>query len=159
MRALWTERKATFKGKHYSIDNAPFAPKCLQKPYVHLVVGGNSPTLLRIAVKHADEWNIGLGSPGFIADKTELLDRLCKEAGRDPKSIRRSTIVNFRLEDSEAAAERARNEHLNIEKERASRGQAQKIKWVGKNETVEEALLGMTLIGRPSYLIDGVRRL
>ena len=159
IRGLWTEQRLSFSGKHYSIDDAPFEPKCVQKPHVPLVIGGNSSALLRIVAIHADEWNIGLGSPGFIRDKSAVLERICEEIGRDPKSIRRSTIVNVRLLDRADEIRSTRLQYLAVEKERAARGQGQRVKWIGKNEELDEAMLAMTLIGTPAYVIDGIGRL
>ena len=55
LKALWTEERATFKGRFYQLDDAIAEPKPIQKPYPPIWVGGVGPKLtLRVVAKHAD---------------------------------------------------------------------------------------------------------
>ena len=49
---LWTEDKATYKGRYYTIQNAPFWPKPIQKPYPPIWFGGSSKAILEATVKY-----------------------------------------------------------------------------------------------------------
>ena len=42
IRQLWTQEKATFRGKHYALKDAVCEPKPIQKPYPPITVGGSS---------------------------------------------------------------------------------------------------------------------
>ncbi|MFJ9408782.1 LLM class flavin-dependent oxidoreductase [Streptomyces sp. NPDC101393] len=72
-------------------------PGSLQSPRLPLTVGGQSPTLVRVAAELADTWNTH-GPPGasaaevlaITAEQNRRIDRLAAEAGRDPAGIRRA---------------------------------------------------------------------
>jgi len=51
---LWMEDRATYKGKYYMVDNAPFWPKPIQKPHPPIWFGGSSTTIIDAAVKYGD---------------------------------------------------------------------------------------------------------
>lgn len=62
-RALWTEDRATFRGRYYRVEAAVCEPKPVQDP-MPLWVGGGGPRLLRIAARHADGANLLSPSEG-----------------------------------------------------------------------------------------------
>ena len=41
VHGLFTEERYSFQGKHYQLDDVPFAPKGVQEPHLPIVVGGN----------------------------------------------------------------------------------------------------------------------
>ena len=51
LKALWTESKASFKGRYYQLEDAPLMPKPVQRPYPELMIGGGGEkvTLLTVA--------------------------------------------------------------------------------------------------------------
>jgi probable F420-dependent oxidoreductase len=55
-----------------------------------LVGGGGERKTLRLVAEHADIWH-GFGDPETLAHKNAVLDRWCREVGRDPGAIERST--------------------------------------------------------------------
>lgn len=88
LRALFTERRATFDGAHYRLADAPLEPK--PDPPVPILVGGSGEKVtLRITAELADEWNTW-GLPDLMAQKGAVLDRHCATFDRDPSTIRRS---------------------------------------------------------------------
>ncbi len=88
--ALWTQHKATFKGRYYQLNEAPLYPKPLQKPHPELLIGGGGEKLtLKIAAKYADHWNVW-GGPEILRRKSRILEEHCAAVGRDPKAIARS---------------------------------------------------------------------
>jgi len=102
LKALWTEERATFKGRFYQLDNAIAEPKPLQRPYPPIWIGGSGPKLtLRVVAKHADVWNSNAPKPEDTLALTKILDEHCAKVGRDPAAIRRSSQV--RAENEEAA--------------------------------------------------------
>ena len=52
IKAVWTEEKATFEGKHYRVVEARCQPRPDPAPTV--MVGAFRPRMLRLAVRHAD---------------------------------------------------------------------------------------------------------
>lgn len=68
-------------------------PKPIQKPIPILIGGGGEKKTLRITAKYADMWH-GFGDAATLARKLEILDGWCKEVGRNPKEIERSTGTN-----------------------------------------------------------------
>ncbi len=57
-----------------------------------LIGGGGEKKTLRITAKHANIWH-GFGDADTIKHKLEVLDQWCKEIGRDPQEIERSTAA------------------------------------------------------------------
>jgi len=109
MRKMWTEEKASYRGKHHWIESAYSSPKPLQKPYPPLWVGGTYPPVLRLTAEFADGWNIAFYSSntqdGF-ARKVRVLDRYCREVGRDPNTLRKSWAGQIVLAETETEVNR-----------------------------------------------------
>jgi alkanesulfonate monooxygenase SsuD/methylene tetrahydromethanopterin reductase-like flavin-dependent oxidoreductase (luciferase family) len=59
-----------------------------------LLVGGSSPSLLDVAARRADAWNLAWDPPvDAFGGVSERLDVACERAGRDPRTIARSVGV------------------------------------------------------------------
>jgi len=109
LKALWTQDKATFKGRFYQLNDAPLAPKPVQRPHPELMIGGGGEKVtLKIAARYADHWNVW-GGPETLARKGALLDDHCRAVGRDPKAITRSANMALLLSDDRAEADRLRS--------------------------------------------------
>jgi alkanesulfonate monooxygenase SsuD/methylene tetrahydromethanopterin reductase-like flavin-dependent oxidoreductase (luciferase family) len=73
------------------------APGSAQRPRPPIIVGGQSPTILRVAAERADVWNT-IGPMGADAEtvlevtgrQNRQIDELATAAGRDPATIHRS---------------------------------------------------------------------
>ena len=60
IKKLWTEEKANYSGKYYSIRDTVCEPKPLQKPHPSIVIGGCGEKLtLRVTTQHADRYDWG----------------------------------------------------------------------------------------------------
>jgi alkanesulfonate monooxygenase SsuD/methylene tetrahydromethanopterin reductase-like flavin-dependent oxidoreductase (luciferase family) len=60
----------------------------------HVLVGGSGSTVLGVAARHADEWNVAWDlPPRRFAALSARLDEECDRAGRDPRSVDRSVGV------------------------------------------------------------------
>lgn len=87
-------------GHHYRTADIALNPPPQQQPRPPITVGGQSPTVLRVAARHADCWNTH-GPFGasidqiahITAEQSQRLDVLCEDAGRDPRSLRRSLLL------------------------------------------------------------------
>ena len=87
IKAMWTQERATFQGRYYSIKDAWCEPKPDQMPTI--MVGGFRPQMLRLVARHADWWNVS--STGIVDYRryVEEFQRACDEVGRDPATVRR----------------------------------------------------------------------
>jgi alkanesulfonate monooxygenase SsuD/methylene tetrahydromethanopterin reductase-like flavin-dependent oxidoreductase (luciferase family) len=88
IRSLLTERRTTFDGRFYQLNDAPFSPKPLQDK-LPIMVGGKRPKMLQVIAKHADIWDAG-GTPDEYRERSAQIDRHCAEIDRDPAGIVRS---------------------------------------------------------------------
>ena len=57
-----------------------------------LVGGGGERKTLRVVAEHATVWH-GFGDVGTLAHKNQVLDEWCRQVGRDPADIERSTAA------------------------------------------------------------------
>jgi F420-dependent oxidoreductase-like protein len=112
LKALWTETKATFKGRYYQLDDAPLMPKPIQRPHPELMIGGGGEKVtLRIAARHADHWNTW-GGPATLAHKGRILEEHCAAVGRDPRAILRSAVMPLVITDDPAEVPRVQQAYM-----------------------------------------------
>ncbi|PRY40306.1 luciferase-like monooxygenase [Umezawaea tangerina] len=91
IRRLWTEEEPfDFHGEHVDLVGAFGSPKPVQRPHPPILIGGRSVATLRVVARHADLWNIPGGDLQDVVQRSAMLDRYCREIGRDPASITRS---------------------------------------------------------------------
>ncbi|MFQ5697668.1 MAG: TIGR03560 family F420-dependent LLM class oxidoreductase [Myxococcota bacterium] len=107
LKSLFTEERASFEGRYYQLADAPLEPKPLQDPLPLLVGGGGEKVTLRIAARFADEWNVW-GDVPTLQHKMSVLDRHCREVGRDPAEIKRSAVALLFLSDDRGFIENIR---------------------------------------------------
>src|SRR5919106_6664510 len=105
LHGLWTEPDGwSFRGAHYSIEDALFRPKPVDAPgrpktasgavRPRIIVGGDGkPRSMRIAAKYADEFNLSSARPETAGAKYEALAEACRVAGRDPATMVRSAMA------------------------------------------------------------------
>jgi F420-dependent oxidoreductase-like protein len=93
-RAMMTDDRATYAGKHLHIDGAINRPLPIQRPRVPIMVGGNGPNVTwRLAARYADELNLDGLTPAEVADALPVIRARCEEIGRDPASLTVSVHV------------------------------------------------------------------
>jgi F420-dependent oxidoreductase-like protein len=122
---LWREPRATYRGKHYRIDDAVSSPKPSQDP-LPIWIGGTKPRVMRIAAKFAQWFN--MSNPGQpaeprIAELNTALPAACKAVGRDPATLKRSLFV-------QALVAPTRREIDEIAKEVGARTKASGADWL-----------------------------
>lgn len=88
IRRLFTQERADFQGKYYSLEQAVNDPKPVQKPHPPITVGGaGEKLLLRVVATHADRWNCPMNAAPEIKRKIEALERHCRRVGREMSQI------------------------------------------------------------------------
>ena len=95
MTSLMTGERVSLDGRHYRLRNATYRPRSIQEPHPPVWIGARGDKLmLPVAARRADVWHCH-GSVGELRRKSELLDRLAADAGRDPGSIGRATDLSI----------------------------------------------------------------
>jgi probable F420-dependent oxidoreductase len=103
MKALWTEREATFHGEFVNFDRVLMEPKPLQRPHPPVWVGGLGPTVIDRVLAFGDAW-----FPNWTPDITDRAAELRSRAERpvdfmamgppaDPKVLERLAEADTRL--------------------------------------------------------------
>jgi probable F420-dependent oxidoreductase len=87
MKALWTKLEAEFHGKYYDFPPVKSYPKPAQRPHPPVILGGHAKTVLERVVAWGDGWLPNRTTPEKLAESRATLDRLAKDAGRDPAAI------------------------------------------------------------------------
>ena len=92
IKKMWTEKKASYKVKHYEISEAICEPKPLQKPHPPITIGGGGEKLtLKVTAQYADRYDFGyLPSLKLYKHKLEVLENYCRAVGRNPQEIEKS---------------------------------------------------------------------
>lgn len=78
---LMREDISTYKGRWYSLTDAPSRPGPVQRPRPPITVGAHGPRMLELAARFADRWN-SFGTIEEIRDRGATLERCCGQIGR-----------------------------------------------------------------------------
>ena len=87
MKELWTKPEAEFHGKYYDFPLVRSYPKPAQKPHPPVILGGGAANVFKRVVAWGDGWLPTAVGPDVVRAGRAELDRLAREAGRDPASI------------------------------------------------------------------------
>jgi probable F420-dependent oxidoreductase len=87
MKELWTRPEAEFHGKYYDFPPVRSYPKPAQKPHPPVILGGGAKNVLQRVVAWGDGWLPNRITPDELRKRRATLDRLAKEAGRDPAAL------------------------------------------------------------------------
>lgn len=103
---LWSaESPVSFKGQYYTLVDAPFMPKPVQKPYPPIMIGGiGEKRILPLVARYAQMWNIPNLEPEKIAEKNKILEQACKKIGRNCAEIERSYVTPLYIKADPAEA-------------------------------------------------------
>jgi probable F420-dependent oxidoreductase len=87
MKELWTKPEAEFHGKYYDFPAVKSNPKPAQKPHPPVLLGGAATNVLERVVAWGDGWLPNRVTPDQLRERRATLDRLAKDAGRDPAKL------------------------------------------------------------------------
>ena len=105
LKLLFAEKRASFAGRYYRLDDAINNPKPLQSPHPPITIGGGGEkVMLRIVAQYADRWNCPAGYRSF-AEKLNALKGHCQAVGRDLSSINISEQLLVCIGATEAEVE------------------------------------------------------
>jgi F420-dependent oxidoreductase-like protein len=104
---LWAaDPTASFKGQYYTLTDAPFMPKPLQKPHPPIMIGGiGEKRILPLVAKYAQMWNIPNLEPDKIAEKGKVLQEACKKIGRNCAEIEWSYLTPLYIKADPSSAQ------------------------------------------------------
>jgi F420-dependent oxidoreductase-like protein len=107
---LWTEDRVDFRGRHYVLDDAPGLPRPVQEPHPPILVGGSGKRgTAEPAARFADEYNSPFVTPDEFTAIRAKVGAACEHVGRDPSTMRFSTMRGCLIGATRAdALERAR---------------------------------------------------
>lgn len=102
-------QRATFRGTHYRVSDAPNLPAPVQQPLPITIGGAGEKKLLRLVARFARRWNCPMNSAHEIERLRAVLDAHCREVGRDPGDIivSEQTIVVIGADEEAFAAKLA----------------------------------------------------
>jgi len=108
--AMWTEKRTTFHGRYFHVEDAILEPKPVQKPRPPVMIaGGGEQLTLRAVARLADACNVG-GEPDMVRHKLSVLRAHCDAAGRDYNAIEKTHNNSWLIarDEPEVAAKRER---------------------------------------------------
>ena len=96
----------SFEGRYYRLEKAVFLPKSVQKPHPPIMIGGGGEKrTLRTLAKYGDVMNVS-GTPSIVRDKIAVLERHCREAGRDPGEIEKTVFGTLVVSENQGLIDR-----------------------------------------------------
>lgn len=114
IRGLWeSEGRFSYEGKHFTLKDAPFWPKPVQKPSPPIWFGGMGKKIRSMVAKYGDGWSPampqhdGLTVDTYTNGLTEIRE-LAAGFGRDPQAITPGLLFSTAIhENREQAADLA----------------------------------------------------
>jgi len=87
MRALWALDVASFAGEFAAFEDVRLYPKPHGGRQIPVVFGGNSDAALRRVADQGDGWYGFNLAAAQVGERVGVLSGLCREKGRDPRSL------------------------------------------------------------------------
>ena len=104
-RKMWTEESPSFRGKHFSIENASAPPRPSVIPPICIGAYGEQIGLPLVG-RLADMWNSSVqGNEAQWIKKRDIMWASAEKAGRDPQSIEISLTIERSLPNNEAESQ------------------------------------------------------
>ena len=103
IRTLIREGAIDFAGEYHTLRDMELLPAA--RAGMKILIGSNGPRMLRATMAHADMWNtwhVQYGNrPAGLAELQAVVDRACRDVGRDPAEIERTAAVYVQLSRGE----------------------------------------------------------
>ncbi len=152
LKAMWTDERASFEGKHFCVRDAICSPKPIQQPHPPLMIGGTGAKVtLRIVAQHAQAHNIGNGDAQFCRQVLHDLRDQCERIGRDYDSVWKTRLTPILFAQSQADTQR-RIDLLRPAAETEADFRARTI--IGTPEQVTEQLQEFIDIGIEGFVVS-----
>jgi F420-dependent oxidoreductase-like protein len=90
---MWTERRTTFHGRYFHVEDAILEPKPVQKPRPPVLIAGSGEQMtLRAVTRLADACNFVDADIAEVGHKLAVLREHCDAAGRDYGTIEKTHV-------------------------------------------------------------------
>ncbi len=111
LKRMWSERPATFEGRHYQVRSAYCEPQ--PDPAIPLLIGGGGEKkTLAIAARYADWWNFNSCPVEVYAHKVAKLKEHCARLGRNPAEIKLTYLSTASVSENPAEVQRSSEKHF-----------------------------------------------
>jgi probable F420-dependent oxidoreductase len=87
MRALWTDARAAYSGRHVAFPELTFSPRCVQTPHVPLWIGGGGAPARRRVAAYGAGWTTLTGTLAEIGEEIKVMKDAVANNGRDPERL------------------------------------------------------------------------
>lgn len=113
LRALFSERRASYQGKYVHFEDVELAPKPVQQPFPILINAHETAPLQRVG-RVADGWVVAGLAPERLAAARRTVDEAAREAGRDGAGIplHFQVWLSFGPDRGQAEAKLKRSQHF-----------------------------------------------
>ena len=156
IKAMWTQDRASFSGKYYSIKDAICNPKPLQKPHPIIMIGGSGEQhLLKVVARHANRYNHPAGSAQVLKRKISVIQEHCNTIGRNYKELEYSVLISclIRQTDDEVKEMMEQLKRTSPHAMQQIR-EAEFISTIGNPEKIISALSKYIEVGVTHFILD-----
>ena len=87
LKRLWTDDRVTFHGRFFSLEDAVFFPKPVQRPHPPVWIGGDGAAALERAGRSGDGWMAVPRDLAHLDAGNTAIRRAAERAGRDPTQL------------------------------------------------------------------------
>jgi probable F420-dependent oxidoreductase len=96
LRPLLRDGHVDFEGQYYQARNCDDVPRGPRPEGPPLMVGCESPRMIKLAARYADLWNIGyMGQPETMAGPLASIEAACGQVGRDPATVGVTALIGL----------------------------------------------------------------
>jgi len=160
---LWRERRFSYSGRYYQIEDAILEPKPLSRPRPTIYAGGESEAAKHLIAQQADAYVMHGDDPGRIATKIDDLSARRARTGQGPMTF---GVAGYTIVRDSAAEARAELQRITDVKQSAA-GYENYQQWIANTQlerrvsledySVSNRGLRSGLIGTPEQVLDRVR--
>jgi alkanesulfonate monooxygenase SsuD/methylene tetrahydromethanopterin reductase-like flavin-dependent oxidoreductase (luciferase family) len=98
IHTLLREGTIDFHGAYYHAHECELRPRGPRRQGPPILIGARQPRTRRLAAQYADYWNgLGISSAENLAPVRDAVDVACKEVGRDPATLQRTSLLAIDL--------------------------------------------------------------
>ncbi len=113
LRALFSQRRASYEGKYVHFEDVELAPKPVQQP-LPIIINAHETVPLQRVGRMADGWLVAGLPLERLVPARQVVHDAAREAGRDPASIQLHFQIwlSFGVDREEAEAKLKRSQHF-----------------------------------------------
>ncbi len=98
-RQMWSDHNGSWHGRHYHLEETLCVPRPLSRPHPPILVGGmGERKTLRLVAEYGQGCNLfAHAGVDELRRKLDILSEHCRNAGRDPAEIHKTTLDTLAL--------------------------------------------------------------